>query len=60
LEERAGDGLLTITLDSAAADNFGSCNECGENNILDSTLKICFDCWCILDVKASEQEKEEE
>ena len=47
-------------LDSVEEENYGSCHECGEDNILDSTLKICFDCWCVLDLKASEQEKEEE
>lgn len=44
----------------------GQCQECGETNILDSTLNICFDCWCILDLKEQENqqqtmsEKEEE
>jgi hypothetical protein len=33
----------------------GKCNECGEVDILDSTVNICFECWCVLDLK--EQEK---
>lgn len=40
------------------------CQECGEINILDSTMKICFDCWCLLDLReqemASAQANEEE
>ena len=35
------------------------CHECGETNILDSTLNICFDCWCILDLKAQENEQQQ-
>jgi hypothetical protein len=34
------------------------CQECGETNILDSTLNICFDCWCLLDLKEHEQQQE--
>lgn len=30
------------------------CQECGEVDILDSTLKICFECWCVLDLKEQE------
>jgi hypothetical protein len=30
------------------------CKECGEIDILDSTLKICFECWCVLDIKEHE------
>lgn len=36
----------------------GQCQECGETNILDSTLKICFDCWCILDLKEQENQQQ--
>jgi len=41
-------------------ENLGLCQECGEENILDSTLKICFDCWCVLDLKAQESEQSAE
>lgn len=60
MEKTRGGIVLTLNLDSVEAENYGSCDECGEDNILDSTLKICFDCWCVLDLKASEQEKPEE
>ena len=33
------------------------CQECGETNILDSTLNICFECWCLLDLKEHEQQQ---
>jgi hypothetical protein len=36
----------------------GQCQECGETNILDSSLNICFDCWCLLDLKEHEQQHE--
>ena len=39
-------------------DQESECHECGEVNILDSTLNICFDCWCLLDLK--EQENQEQ
>ena len=39
-------------------DQESECQECGEMNILDSTLNICFDCWCLLDLK--EQENQEQ
>tara|TARA_B100000459_G_scaffold139347_1_gene97553 strand:- start:648 stop:803 length:156 start_codon:yes stop_codon:yes gene_type:complete len=39
-------------------DQEGVCHECGETNILDSSLNICFDCWCVLDLK--EQEKQQQ
>ena len=32
------------------------CQECGETNILDSTLNICFDCWCLIDLMEHEQQ----
>jgi hypothetical protein len=45
-------------------DQESECQECGELNILDSTLRICFDCWCVMDLKEHEQQqlqpKEEE
>lgn len=49
---------MTIQYDEVEIENIGICDECGDSNILDSTLKICFDCWCLLDMK--EQEKLEE
>lgn len=39
-------------------DQESECQECGEKNILDSTLKICFDCWCELVVKEEEHEQQ--
>lgn len=38
-------------------DQESECQECGELNILDSTLRICFDCWCVMDLKAHEQQQ---
>lgn len=49
-----------IEYDQVEKDNLGTCQECGEENILDSTLEICFDCWCVLDLKEHEQQNEEE
>jgi hypothetical protein len=49
---------MTIHYDEVEIENIGRCDECGEENILDSSLKICFDCWCILDLKNQEQEEE--
>ena len=40
-------------------DQESECQECGETNILDSTLNICFDCWCLLDLKEHEQHQED-
>lgn len=37
----------------------GQCQECGETNILDSTLNICFDCWCLLDIQEAERRANE-
>jgi hypothetical protein len=34
------------------------CHECGETDILDSTLNICFECWCLLDLKEHETQQE--
>lgn len=53
---------MTIQYDDVESENIGTCQECNEENILDSTLRICFDCWCILDAKQHELEvlKEEE
>lgn len=31
------------------------CQECGKTDTLDPSMRICFDCWCILDLKESEQ-----
>jgi hypothetical protein len=39
-------------------DQESECQECGEMNILDSTLNICFDCWCILDLKEQESQQQ--
>ena len=39
-------------------DQESECQECGETNILDSMLNICFDCWCLLDLKEHEQQQE--
>ena len=39
-------------------DQESECQECGETNILDSTLNICFDCWCLLDLKEHESQQE--
>ena len=36
-------------------DQEAKCQECGEVDILDSTLKICFDCWCLLDLREQER-----
>lgn len=31
------------------------CEECGETDILDSNLKICFECWSLMDLKEHEK-----
>lgn len=49
---------MTIHYDDTERENLGTCKECGERNILDSTMEICFDCWCILDIKNQESEEE--
>lgn len=51
---------MTIQYDDVESENIGKCQECNEENILDSTLRICFDCWCILDAKQQELEVREE
>lgn len=51
---------MTIQYDDVEHDNLGKCQECNEENILDSSLKICFDCWCLLDLKNQENEQSEE
>lgn len=53
---------MTIKYDEVEIENVGTCQECGEDNILDSTLRICFDCWCVMDQKEHEanQAKQEE
>jgi hypothetical protein len=38
----------------------GKCKECKQVDILDSTLEICFDCWCVLDLKEQEKSSAEE
>lgn len=40
-------------------DQESECQECGEMNILDSTLNICFECWCILDLKEQENQQQQ-
>lgn len=45
---------MTITYDDVEKENMGTCEQCGEDNILDSTLKICFECWCLLDLREQE------
>lgn len=50
---------MSIIFDDVERDNLGECQECGESNILDSTLRVCFDCWCILDLKNHENNEEE-
>lgn len=32
------------------------CQECGKTDTLDPSMRICFDCWCILDLKESERD----
>ena len=49
-----------IQYDGVELDNLGICKECGQDNILDGTIGICFDCWCILDLKVQESEQDEE
>lgn len=51
---------MSIIFDDVERDNMAECQECGECNILDSTLKICFDCWVILDLKEHETNSNEE
>lgn len=52
--------MTQYNFDEVELDNLGKCEECGEENILDGDARICFDCWCVLDLKAQESEKEEE
>lgn len=35
-------------------DQEAKCQECGVIDILDSTLRICFECWCLLDLREQE------
>ena len=49
-----------IQYDDVELDNLGSCKECGQDNILDGSIRICFDCWCVLDLKAQEAKENEE
>ena len=51
---------LTIQYDDVEIENMGTCEQCGEDNILDSSMKICFDCWCVLDIQEQEKQEEEE
>lgn len=51
---------MSIIYDDVERDNLGSCQECGEESILDSTVKVCFDCWCVLDLKNHENMANEE
>lgn len=37
-------------------DGEGKCQECGIVTILDSESRICWDCWCALDLKHHEEE----
>ena len=49
--------------DEVELENIGQCRECGRHNILDSTIGICFDCWCVMDIseqEANEEKQEEE
>lgn len=36
------------------------CLECGETDTLDPSMRICFECWCVLDIKEQEKQEEEE
>jgi hypothetical protein len=36
------------------------CKECGVEDTLDPGMRICFECWCLLDLKEHEQQKLEE
>lgn len=51
---------MSIIYDDVESDNLGECQECGEESILDSTVKICFDCFCLLDIKEHENRLNEE
>ena len=53
-------GLVTLGEAMVIVNNEGEgqCQECGETNILDSTLNICFECWCILDLKEQENQQQ--
>ena len=34
----------------------GVCTECKQEEVLDSNLDICWDCWCLIDLKQHEIE----
>lgn len=36
----------------------GVCTECKQEEVLDSNRDICWDCWCLLDVVAHENQDE--
>lgn len=50
-------GCETMVLGNV--DQERECHECGETEILDSTLNICFECWCLLDLKEHETQQED-
>jgi hypothetical protein len=34
----------------------GVCQECKQEDILDTNRDICWECWCVLDITRSESE----
>lgn len=41
-------------------ETIGVCKECGDEDTLDPSMKICFECWCLMDIKEHEQNKVKE
>jgi len=46
-----------MTIDPGNIDPEAKCHECGIVTIIDSNLKICFDCWSTLEVRIAEEEE---
>jgi hypothetical protein len=39
---------------------YQTCERCGLFELVDPVPKICFECWCIIDLEQHENNKEEE
>jgi|SaaInlStandDraft_1057018.scaffolds.fasta_scaffold32271_4 hypothetical protein len=46
-----------MAIDEGNIDPEAKCHECGIVTILDSNLKICFDCWSTMEVRIAEEEE---
>lgn len=39
---------------------YQACERCDKVDLVDPGIKICFECWCIIDLEQHENNKEEE